>query len=172
MAQTSVTDVMTIGFPGMLSDSSRTKDVASKTSEEASAEIPFGVMVKQGTEDDGVLLLTSIADLLVGVVLHSDEYLKDLQLGDDGLKPGTTMGVLVAGRCLVRVEDAVTPASGVFVRAVAAGAEVAGAFRGTADSTDCINITDYAKFRESAGAGEVVELEFNMITSRAVDAVV
>src|SRR5436189_6470944 len=111
MGQTTVEDRMTIAFAGMLADSTRTKDVLSKTGEEASAEVPFGVMVAQGTEDDGVLLLATTGDDLVGVVIHADEYLKDLQLGDTGLKPNVTMGVLNKGRIYVTPEDAVTPSS-------------------------------------------------------------
>jgi hypothetical protein len=71
--------------------------------------------------------------------------------------------VLRKGRIFVRPEDAVTPTSEVHVRAVATVAEVAGAFRGTNDgTTDTIDITGFAKWHTSAGAGEIAILEIDM----------
>jgi hypothetical protein len=55
----------------------------------------------------------------------------------------------------------VTTASNVLVRAIATGSEVAGAFRDTADASDCIDITGYARYLTSAGIGEVALVEFD-----------
>lgn len=140
--------------------------VSSFISEEASAEIPFGVMVARGTADNGALKLhTSSAamdGILAGVVLHSNAYNKTNELGTTGLKPGIIMNVLRKGRVWVQVEEAVTPASVVKVRAVASGGEVAGAFRDTADSTDCVDISRMARYLTSAGAGELAVLELDL----------
>jgi len=155
---------------GLLADNTLTKDCLDAFSEEASAEIPFGVMVGRGTADNGVLKLAATSDVLAGVVVFAQSYAKPSELGDTGLKPGVDFNILNEGRVYVLVEEAVTPASSVFVRAVAAGAEVAGAFRDTQDGSDCIDISDYARYLTSAGAGEFAVLDFSMRTSRAVDA--
>jgi hypothetical protein len=160
MPQTAV-DNMAPYLAGQLADSGR-NDVLSKTSEEASAEIPYGVMVAQGTADDGVVLLAATTDVLVGVSVLSHDYAVGVEVGDTGYKPKTTFGVLNVGRIAVLVEEAVTPASSVYVRAVAAGAEVKGAFRDTADGTDTIDISSFARYVTSAGAGEIAIVDIDM----------
>lgn len=152
-------------FAGMLADA-KDVEVDSFVSEEASAEIPFGVMVQQGTADNGALKLAtssaSMAGKLVGVVVHSHAYAKDTELGSTGLKPKTTLKVLTRGRIWVQVEEAVTPLSPVKVRAVATGGEVAGAFRDTADSTDCVDISKFARYLTTAGAAGFAILDLDM----------
>lgn len=162
--QTSVSDRMPVGIPGQLADlhTAEFGDVVSATNEEASAEVPFGVMLKDGTDDDLVKLLNATNNKLAGVSVFAHNFAKPVQLGDTGLKSGVTFGVLRKGRIYVLVEDAVTPASEVHVRAVAAGLEVKGAFRGTADGTDTIDCTGFAKYTASAGAGEVAVVEIDM----------
>lgn len=164
--QTSVSVKQTKAFAGMLVDASACV-VDSFVSEESSAEIPFGVMVCQGSADNGAKLLNTsaaamAADVMVGVVVHSHAYQKTNELGTSGLKPKATLGVLRRGIVWVTVEEAVTPASAVKVRAVAGGSEQAGAFRDTADSTDCVDISSFARYRTTAGAGELAQLEIDM----------
>lgn len=168
--QTSVLNRFALAVEGNLSDDSMTKDALSKVSEEASAEIPFGRMVKAGTDAKDVKLMTATNNKLVGISMFNQCYAKPQELGDLGMKPKMVFNVLNKGRIFVRVEDAVTPASEVHVRAItggtngygASGAESAGAFRGTADSTDTIDISAFAKFMGAAAAGELVELEIDM----------
>lgn len=162
---------------GMPADASAlTRDVATYISEEASAEIPFGVMVCRGStdEDNGALLLNTSAaameQLLAGVVMWTDVYAKPSELGDTGLKPGVTLNVLQRGRIWVRPEDAVDPGDAVRVRCVVAGSEVKGAFRSAADSTDCVDISSFARWRSSAGAGELAILEIDMTNAKLADA--
>lgn len=161
MAQTSVLDQHAVAFAGMLV-SSQNNDVQSYVSEEASAEIPFGVMVKQGTADDQTLLISAQADVPVGIVVHSHAYAKDEELGSTGLKPEVEISVLKRGVIWVTVEEAVTPASVVRYRAVVSGVEVAGAFRDTADSTDTIACTTFARYLTSADADGLAQLEIDM----------
>lgn len=170
--QTEVLDRMPIGIPGQLADlhTAEFGDVVSATSEEASAEVPFGVMVKDGTDDDLVKNVNATNNKLAGITVFAHNFDYPVQRGDVGLKPGVTFGVLRKGRIYVRVEDAVTPASEVHVRAVTggvngygtAGAETAGAFRGTQDATDTIDITGFAKYTSSADAGEIATVEIDM----------
>lgn len=174
MPQTSVDSVAPLGIPGMLSDFHTTQygDINPGTNEEASAPIPFGVMVKKGTEAGQVKLLAAQADAddLEGIAVQADVYdpltqLTDVTVGtveQSGVNSGVTFDILRRGRIWVRPEEAVTPVSEVHVRAVAAGAETKGAFRATADGTDTIDITAFAKWRTSAEANELAELEIDM----------
>lgn len=170
MPQTSVPTAMTAAFDGMIVDSEPFVE-RSYVSEEASAEIPFGVCVKQGTGDNGALKLTSTADKLIGLVRHSHAYNRDNELGSTGLKPYVTLGVVTKGVMWVPVEEAVTPASAVLVRAVATGNEVAGAFRDTADGSDCIDVSAFCRYLSSTtGAGRAkLAFDFTMRNADPVD---
>lgn len=162
--QTSVSSAPKIGLPGEPADQHTAKNgrVVSGTSEEASAEILTGIMVKAGTGDYGVLKLTATTNRLVGITTREQDF-GDLELGDTGYKPGATFGIARTERWFVRIEENVTPASDVRVRCVAAGNEVAGAFRATADSTDCLDLTPLAKWvRTALAADGVGELEIDM----------
>jgi hypothetical protein len=154
--QTTVSVAPDIGVPGQLADFQGMDDgvIFSKTSKEASATIPFGVAVKQGTLDDDVLLMTAAANKLAGVVVWANDFAIPSELVAAGLTPGTTFGVLFDGPILVTVEDAVTPASGVHIRFSANGGNVQpGAFRGTADATHTIDASAFCRYLTSAGAG-------------------
>lgn len=162
--QTSVSDRMTAAFAGMLADSSYVKNVRSYVNEEASAEIPFGVMVKQGTAANDAKACASgdTSPVFIGVTVHSHAYAKPTEVGDTGVKPNMTLGVLTRGCIWVPVEEAVTPASAVLVRIIATGSEVAGAFRDTADASDCIDISGWARFVSTTTGAGFAQLEFDV----------
>ena len=70
--------------------------------------------------------------------------------------PGCSVSVMEVGACVVQTEDAVAFNGPVFMRIVATGTEVFGAFRSDADGGDAILITG-AKFRSATtGAGLAV----------------
>jgi hypothetical protein len=126
---------------------------------EASASIPFGVMVKKAALGaDGSLdqakLLSAQADVPGGVVIHSHAYdpIEDLD-DNDALVPKTVLSVLQEGEIWVPVEAGEVPAAGADVRyrAIAAGAEVAGAFRVTADAHDTVKLP-HSKWRSARNA--------------------
>lgn len=176
MPQTAVADRMTIGIVGQLADLHSMADarVKTATNQEASAQIPFGIMVIRGSLDDSALLLhTSAAamvtgQLLQGVSTHGHAFAEPQELADTdagGLQPDATFGVLEIGTIIVAPENAVTPASEVHVRAVAGVGEQAGAFRATADGSDTVDITAFAKWLTSAGAGQPAVLEIDMTNS-------
>lgn len=157
--QTSVSQTQGGPFAGMLS-SSHPDQSDSYVSEEASAEIPFGTMVKQGTAENGALKCTATSNVLAGIVVHSHGYAKDTELGSTGLKPKVNLRLLQKGRVWVPVEEAVVPGDAVRVRVVAGGGETAGAFRKAADSTDCIDISKFARW--ITGGSSVAELEIDL----------
>ena len=98
--QTSYALRMTAGFPGMLADSGF-HDIRCFAQAEASAEVPFGVMVAQGSANEKAILPASLSAKMVGVVVHSHDYAKDLELGTTGIKPKNPLSVLNRGRIWV-----------------------------------------------------------------------
>jgi hypothetical protein len=157
MAFTQVLTKMVQAFPGMQNGLNKNK-VKPGLNEEASAELRFGVAVKQGTADDGVLACTATNNLIAGIFQQSHALVKDPgtgvgELGDTGLLPGAVGDLAEEGELWVLTEEAVTPSSSVRIRCVAAGAEVAGAFRATADSTDCVDVSDRCKWAGTYASG-------------------
>ena len=160
--QTSVSTAPKFGRPGEPADEHTALHgrVVSGTSEEAAAEIPVGIMLQATTDasDYGVKLITGITNRLAGISTRAHD-MSDSELGETGYKPGATFGVARTESWFVVLEEDVTPASPVRVRCVAVGNEVAGAFRATADSTDCLDLSACAKWVRTAfaadGVGEV-----------------
>lgn len=165
MPQTSVPANMVTGTEGALADlwTEENGIIESATSEETTAEIAFGLAVKRGTADDGVLLLTAITEAVRGVAVFSHLYSKPDELGDTGLKTKVTFDILRFGQINVIAETNVTPASGVFVRAVATGSQRAGAFRGTADGITTIDVSAFFSWKSTTTAGDPAVLEVNLI---------
>ncbi len=171
--QTEVT-TMDEALAGLIADNSMSKDCLTAISEEASAEIPFGVMCAQGASDDGTLLLltsaAAMASALRGISVFGQSFSKPDELGDTGLTPTTTFNVMSKGRIYVQVEEAVAVGDPVRVRAVTggtngygdAGAETAGAFRTSADSTDCVDISGFARWTRGAAEAGFAVVEIDM----------
>lgn len=165
--QTAVNTRMPIGIPGQLADLHTTEfgDTVSVTNTEASAEIAFGLMVKNGTTQDSALLVAAAADAddLVGIAVHANNFAYPEQIGDTGLKPGTTFAALRKGRIFVIAVDAVTPDDEVHMRH--SGTGVKGSFQKTAVAGETLDLTGFAKWNTSAGVGEVAILEIDMTNS-------
>ncbi len=162
----SVSQSVPAAFPGMQATANH-GSVSSYVNSEASAEIRFGIMVGQGAADKTALLLAANTDKVVGVTRFRHGYVDTIELGTTGLKPKVVMDVADVDELWVIVEEDVTPASPVHVRAVAAGAEIAGAFRGSADGGDTIDVSHFCQFRSSStlapdGTTKVAKLKFNI----------
>lgn len=166
--QTTVSTKMTIAYAGMLADTDRVSHCDSRYNAESAAEIRFGDgVVRHSSDEDNAVVkphttAAAAAPLFAGVCVHSHDYARDVELGTTGVKPKVTMQVLQQGRVYVLPEEAVTPGDPVRVRVVAAGGEVAGAFRTTQDSTDCINITKIARWITTGSASVPAVLEIDM----------
>jgi hypothetical protein len=175
MPQSTVANNMTVAIVGQIADANDVS-IASRVSEESAAEIPFGVMVIRGTDKErqALLLHTSSAameQLLAGVSTHHASYDKPAELGEVGLKPKVTFGVLRKGRVYVLPEETVAPGDAVRVRAVAGAGEQAGAFRKTADDTsDCIDISLFAQWISAGSTTVPAILEIDMTNSALADA--
>lgn len=164
--QTAVNEFQTNAFAGMKADLSPSS-VDSRVNEEGATELPFGVMVFEGSTDPegGMLQIAAQADEPAGVLLHSHAYLKDQELGATGLKPNVVGGVLKKGVVWVQVEEAVTPASTVRYRT--SGGNGPGTFRTSAVVTNTVNISQFARYLSSAAANGLAKLEIDM-TNRAL----
>lgn len=166
MAQLTVANRMTPGFPGMMADSNMAKYVRSYANAETVNEIPFGVFVKQGATPNAAIQLDTVAtDLaaLIGVTVHSHAYHRNIEVGTIGMKPKTTMGVLRRGVIWVMCETAMAVNGPIFIRAVAAGAEVPGAVRVDADTADAFDASGIGRVvYPSSGAG-VCQIEFEIL---------
>jgi hypothetical protein len=159
MSQTSYATNMTRGYAGMRADAGP-KDVASFVSEEASAEIPFGVVVAFGASEGLCELPDASTDVLCGVVLAEQTFEVGNELGTTGVKPKLPVSVLRKGRVLVRCEDAVTPGQRLFVRyASGAGGTQLGSCRRSAVASETIDATTQGVFLTSASAGGLAVLE-------------
>jgi hypothetical protein len=164
MAQTEVATTPDLGLEGQLATafSAGKGDVVARTSDEASASLPFGKMVMIGATDETVHNIAANTSILDGIIVHAHGYHRDLELDDDGLRPGCTFDVLRVGAIIVRSEDAFGPSTGVHVRAVVAGDEIKGSFRGADDGTDTIDCSAFCRWLTSGDAGELGVLDINM----------
>lgn len=121
--------------------------------------VGFGLALAQGTNDTECRPLAATSDKVIGVSVFS--HADNINNGVEGYAAQSAVNVLRSGSIWVKVEEAVTPESAVYVRAVATGSEVAGAFRTTADGSDTIQLTN-SKFLTSAAAGELALVMINI----------
>lgn len=161
MSQTEISNTMSAGYAGMLVGSNH--DIDSGFSEEASAEIPFGVGVARGTADDGVKLPGASTDSVRGVVSHSHAYDKTRELGDTGLKPKTQINVVRRGKIRVIVEEAVAPGDRAYVRYAGSGQK--GAWRKTEVAGETLDCTAEASFITTTAINGVAILEVDFTNS-------
>lgn len=165
MSQTTVLLTLAAAFAGMMADTCDASRVTGVQTE-ASAEIPFGVMLAKGTGDVDCILPAASGAKLVGVLQHSHSYDPGPhgELGTTGLKPGAVLNVLRRGRIYVLVETNVAAMDRAFVRyAAGAGGTQLGAFRNAAVSSETIDLGGRAQFLTSALAGGVAVLEVDML---------
>lgn len=164
MSQTSVAE-QALGFPGMKADSGN-DDVISRIAEGALVDGTLAVVgtsvdteAKAPTAGADVTTLTSLR----GVVLHSHAR-ESGAAANPSYADGDMVSLMRSGRVLVKVEEAVTPASPVFVRhAAGAGGTVLGAFRASADTATASQLpVSAAKYVSSAAPGGLAVLELSI----------
>jgi hypothetical protein len=131
----------------------------------------FGLLVVQDAfQDDGAVPPVAQSDILnnkrniVGITKHTHNNEQAIQ---GGVNPGylttKTMDTVRSARVLVRVEEAVTPASVPHVRFLSGvGGTTLGAFRASVDTNTAEPLPDEFRFIDSAGAGELATLEIKL----------
>lgn len=123
----------------------------------ANASIGFGLAIAQGTADNECRLLAATSDKVVGVSVftHADN------INTVAYAPQAVLSVLTEGSIWVKPEEAVVVGDPVYVRAVAAGTEKAGAFRKSADGSDTIQLSS-SKYLSSAAAGALALVKISL----------
>lgn len=135
-----------------------------KVSEEASAEIPFGVAVRRGTADDGMLLMSANTQKPCGILICDGPFAKDNELGDTGLKPKVVGDVVVRGRVYVWAESAMNVGDAVHVRVTANGGNTqTGTFLPLKDTNKTIDISAFARVVQSGDATNPPVIEVDML---------
>lgn len=165
MAQLTYTEEQDVAFAGLLYDIGFT-DIVSGVSQEASASIPFGIVIVRGTIDDGVKLPTAEADIPRGVTVHSLAYEMDVTIDENGVRPKAMINVLRRGRIWVPVETDVVPGDKPHVRY--AGTGQAGALRNSAVSGETMDITSQGEFVSTSvtvGSIKLAVLDVNFVNS-------
>lgn len=158
---TVVDDVPGTGFT--LAATTNLKSLTSVTPN--TGDLPFGRFVSQNTSYGGQCHLpvaaTDITSVkaAAGVAVRVDSIENE---SDQGYAIDDAVEVLAAGTVWVEVEDAVTPASDVYVRYTATEANPnLGSFRSDSDTSKA-GALPTARWLTSAGAGELALLEINL----------
>lgn len=130
---------------------------------------PAGVMAAHDAAlvvTDGPLggkLPDASGDQFLGITILEPQYVDPTRTDRGAIPPYRTASVLKRGSIMVRVENAVTPADVPAVRITASGANTQlGAIRTGTDSGNAVALTGLARFKHSAGAGELVEMSINL----------
>jgi hypothetical protein len=164
MSQTSYSTYQSGGFAGQLADNGA-HEILSYVNAEASANLPFGVAVAKGTGDTDAIQMVNGSSVIVGIAVHSHQVdpgqVASSPVGA-GIPPKYAINALTRGRIYVQVEEAVTPASSVFVRHTSgAGGTQKGAFRASADTATAVAATGM-RYLTSAGVAGFAVLEINI----------
>jgi hypothetical protein len=157
-------------FAGMIADGYKPEVLSYRNSE--TTDIPFGIMVAQGTGEEDLKLMVAGAKA-IGVLLHShntDQMGMTLALSSTGgLKGTSTAGgpgrgnVAREGRAYVLVEQTVLVTDPVYWRHTANGAGKLqpGAFRKDSDSSNAY-LLNGARWIKGATTGNLAVLEWDL----------
>lgn len=178
MSQTSVSSTgQAVGVAGQLFDNAEVVDVVSGFSEEASAQIPFGVGLKQGAADQGVLNMAGSTDVVAGISVFGYNHMPANaagtigDLGTTGLLPKAGLQVLRKGRILALLDAGVASVAvgdRAYVRYSANGGNtVLGAWSNATDAghnTDMTKVGVFVSSMSTAADGTsklaVLEVDF------------
>jgi hypothetical protein len=154
--QTAYERDMDKAFPGLIADL-RPREIDSKLWEDSTDGI-FGIFVTRGTNDNQVLLPTSAADQMLGVVV-AQQGAKSLALLATSIviEEKESLNVMREGNIYVTTEDACVPGDQVFVRyASGAGGTQLGASRTDDPGSEAVAV-DW-EFEETGAASAVVKI--------------
>lgn len=165
MGQLTVSTDPAIGSPGDLATlhTAEHADIKTGINAEASATLVVGTMVKRhATLEKGCLRMAALVDKATahGIVtrahsLSSPSEILQTTIGSavvDSLSIKTPFGVGRDGEYVVMITENVAVGDAVRVRCVASATEIAGSFRTTADSTDCLLLPTDAFYWVKGGA--------------------
>lgn len=150
-----------VGYEGQIADSGFTDKVSIK----CALAVPFGKLVVRDTADDSGKLPAAATDITnaknpQGLALASQAVEQNPGVATPQYPAKSAVPCLRKGRAWVKVEDAVTPASDVYVRYAGAG-NGAGSFRGSAVASEAAILAN-AKYKTSAGIDGFALVEFDL----------
>lgn len=163
--QTSYSYAPATAFAGLLADDG-VRDVLSRVNPVDA--IPFGCAVVLGVDpDNDCKLPAAAADITTAAnalgIAFSTQAIESSASGVAQYPVKSSVNVLRKGRVWVQVEEAVTPASPVFVRyASGAGGTQKGAFRASADTATAAQWAN-ARYVTSAGIAGFAQVEIDGI---------
>ncbi len=180
MPQTDVTTTFATAFVGMNPDNSDSGDnYITRMSSETTLQIPFGVVVVQGTNDDQCKNVSAQSDIPLGVVVYG-AYQINLELskvadsnGNLGMLANTAIRIKRRGRLWVQIDENVATGNAVKYRSANASAGVGpGTFRKSAVGSNTVDISKFAKwcgtFLAATGYG-LLEYDFTMQANKTSD---
>jgi len=170
MAITNYDLEMTPSIAGQLADLG-VSDIRSFVNSEASAEIPFGYAVVQGSGAKDALLPSTSDDVCVGVVVHSHAYDPENDLGTTGVKADRELNVINKGRVWVVVGEGVAVGDRGYV-SYAFGTATPGRIMKT-DTTDAtLDTAAQIRFLSAAStAGDLALAEIDMMNEQGASSV-
>lgn len=150
---------MDAAIAGQLADLSQA-DIRSFVSEEASAEIPFGTAVVQGTAEKGALIPSAYDDIAMGVLVHSHAT-EGLYDQTSGLDPKAELNILNRGRVWVTAATAASIGDRGFIHYTGAQKGRIGNTNTTDTVLDTSAQIRFLTASTEAGDLAVVEVDFN-----------
>jgi hypothetical protein len=140
--------------------------IVSAVNAEASDSLPFGRAVIYGSgrkEGDPVPVLScegSLAADIAGLLIESDDLIKDVHWGDNGVMPKAVCALAKVGTYRIVAANGCLLGDPVFVR-IAGGA--IGEFRSAADGANTIDVSAFATWESDATAGNpaILRIKFN-----------
>lgn len=168
MAITDYSTTMTPSIAGQLADLG-VADIRSFVNSEASAEIPFGFAVVQGTGEKDALLPSVSGNVFVGILVHSHAYDPENDLGNDGVKADRELNIMNKGRVWVVVGETVAVGDrGYVVYATpVSGEQVPGQIMKTNTADVTLNTGAQIRFLTAAtGAGSLALAEIDCMNEQ------
>lgn len=181
MPQTTVTTIYPVAFVGMEPDNSNVGDnYINRVSGETALNIPFGVVVVQGTADDQCLNIPDQSHFILGVVPYAAAYQIAHELantadtnGNIGITPGTNVSIKKRGRLWVQIDEDVKFGQAVKVRSANSSSGVGpGCFRKTAVSSNTVDLSKFCKWvgtNLAANGYGLLEFDFTMAAAATND---
>ena len=161
MSQLSYSIDQAVGFEGLQADAGIATDVMSFSNAAAAL---IGKFACRDTADNSMKHPAAATDVTdqkdqLGVVIHT-HALESSASGDPQYPLKSAVPVLTKGRVWVKVEEAVTPDSDVYVRFAVGTGSVLGAFRASADTATAALLPNArARYRSTAAANGLALLE-------------
>lgn len=149
-------------YPAPVTESDTNLALTVVTAHSDAEPMPAGIAIAAGTGDQDGRLVRGSSAVPRGVVIHQHQAISDDDNGatsDNLYRVNSLVPVMDDGEIWVEVEEAVTPASAVYVRHTASGDNTQlGAFRASSDSSTAAAWTS-AAYKSSADAGELARLK-------------